>query len=83
MFQPFLMGTTQTSATFTGQAGHTYAFYSVATSNVGIQQTWPTGAEAHTTVTPSPLRLRRLRHLLPPRRRLRLRLLRPRLRSSN
>ncbi len=53
-FQPFLVGTTETSATFTGQAGHTYAFYSVATSNVGIQQTWPTGAEAQTNVTPTP-----------------------------
>ncbi len=50
-FTPFLTGTTATSATFTGQDGHTYGFYSVATDNVGHVQTTPTAAQASTTVT--------------------------------
>jgi RHS repeat-associated protein len=45
--------TTQTSATFTGQGGHTYGFYSVATDNVGIVQPTPTQAQASTTVVQS------------------------------
>jgi hypothetical protein len=58
-FTPFLTGTTQTSATFTGLVGHTYAFYSVATSNVGLVQPAPMAAQATTSViqpvvTPSP-----------------------------
>jgi hypothetical protein len=47
---PFLTGTTQTSATFSGVAGHTYAFYSVATDNVGNVQPTPTAAQATTLV---------------------------------
>jgi hypothetical protein len=46
----FLTGTTQTSATFTGQAEHTYAFTSVATDGVGNHQTLPASAQATTTV---------------------------------
>src|SRR5205807_1603423 len=34
-FAPFQTSTLHTSALFTGQAGHTYRFYSVATDNVG------------------------------------------------
>ncbi|MBI3757895.1 MAG: thrombospondin type 3 repeat-containing protein [Deltaproteobacteria bacterium] len=34
-FAPFLSNTTDTSATFTGQAGNTYAFYSVARDQTG------------------------------------------------
>jgi hypothetical protein len=52
-FTPFLHNTTQTSATFTGQAGHTYGFYSVATDNVGNVQATPAGAQATTTVSQS------------------------------
>ena len=53
-FQPFLTGTTATSATFTGQVGHTYSFYSVATSNVGLIQPPPsTTAQATTAVVAS------------------------------
>ncbi len=55
--------TTATSATYTGQAGHTYAFYSVATDNLGLVQPTPTAAQATTTVklptvtpTPTPTR---------------------------
>ena len=50
----FQNGTTQTSATFTGQVGHTYSFYSVATDNVGNVQPTPTTAQATTTVVNQP-----------------------------
>jgi RHS repeat-associated protein len=53
-FQPFQTGTSAPSATFTGQVGHTYAFYSVATSNVGLVQSTPTAAQATTRVVSSP-----------------------------
>jgi RHS repeat-associated protein len=49
-FTPWLQGTTQTSATFAGQDGHTYGFYSVATDNVGNSEALPTAAQATTTV---------------------------------
>jgi uncharacterized protein YkwD len=41
-FTPFLTGTAQSSATFTGTVGHSYGFYSVATDNVGNVQPTPT-----------------------------------------
>jgi hypothetical protein len=50
---PFTMlrsGTTQTSASFTGQGGHTYGFYSVATDAAGNRQATPAAAQATTTV---------------------------------
>src|SRR5262249_37285323 len=37
-FVPFVTSTTQTSATFQGANRHTYAFFSVATDNVGHVQ---------------------------------------------
>ena len=40
-FQPYLTGTTLTSTTFTGQVGHTYGFYSVATDPLGFTQPTP------------------------------------------
>jgi hypothetical protein len=46
-------GTPQTSATYPGQPGHTYGFYSVATDNVGNVQPTPTAAQA-TTMLPLP-----------------------------
>lgn len=49
-FVPFLTGTTATSATYPGQNGHTYGFYSVATDNVGHREATPSQAEATTTV---------------------------------
>ncbi len=49
-FVPFVTGTAATSATFTGQKGHTYSFYSVATDAIGNRQATPSGAEATTTV---------------------------------
>jgi hypothetical protein len=53
-FTPFLTNTTQTSATFTGQNGHTYGFYSVATDNAGNVQSTPTSAQATTDVDTTP-----------------------------
>ncbi len=47
-FTPWLTGTTLTSASYSGQVGHTYRFYSVATDNVGNTETTPAGAEAAT-----------------------------------
>ena len=44
--------TTATSATFTGQVGDTYGFYSVATDNVGDVQATPTSAQATTQLVP-------------------------------
>jgi hypothetical protein len=46
--------TPTTSATFTGQPGHTYSFYSVATDPLGFIQPTPTTAQAATTVNNSP-----------------------------
>ena len=40
---------TATSATFDGQDGHTYAFYSVATDNAGNVEATPSSPEATTT----------------------------------
>ena len=45
---------TTTSATFTGNPGHTYAFYSVATDPLGLVQPTPAAAQATTTVNNSP-----------------------------
>jgi hypothetical protein len=45
-----------TSASYLGQYGHTYSFYSVATDNVGNVQPTPSSAQATTTVV-SPLTL--------------------------
>jgi hypothetical protein len=42
--------TTATSATFTGQRGHTYAFFSVATDNAGNTEAAPAAGQAQTTV---------------------------------
>jgi hypothetical protein len=49
-FALFQTDTTATSATFSGQGGHTYGFFSVATDNVGNQQTLPAAAQAMTTI---------------------------------
>ncbi len=49
-YTPFMTDSTATSATFTGQNGHTYSFFSMATDNAGNVQATPAGAEATTTV---------------------------------
>ena len=53
-FTTLLTNTTLTSTTFTGQLGHTYGFYSVATNNLGTIQPTPNGAQATITVTNTP-----------------------------
>lgn len=49
-FTPFLLGTTQTSATFSGQVDHSYSFFSVATDNVGHEQPTPASGQTFTQV---------------------------------
>lgn len=49
-FELWLAGTTETSATFVGTPGHTYAFYSVATDGVGRRESAPNSADAQTTL---------------------------------
>jgi hypothetical protein len=49
-FLPFLLGTTQTSATFSGAFGHRYGFASIATDDLGNRQPDPAGAQASTQV---------------------------------
>ena len=49
-FTPLLVDTIATSAIFSGAAGHTYAFYSVAADNVGHVENPPTTADATTQV---------------------------------
>ncbi len=53
-FAPWLTDTSQTSAAFTGQFGSAYAFYSVATDNVGLVQPTPSGAQASTFLAAPP-----------------------------
>jgi hypothetical protein len=47
---PFLQGTTQPSASFTGAFGHRYGFASGATDNLGVRQAPPADAQATTLV---------------------------------
>jgi hypothetical protein len=49
-FVPFVSNTAATGAIFAGQLGHRYAFYSVATDNVGNVEDAPATADATTTV---------------------------------
>ncbi len=53
-FALFQSHTAATAATFTGEDGHTYAFYSVATDNGGNRQATPASAQATTLVDLSP-----------------------------
>jgi hypothetical protein len=50
-FTPWLVNTASMSATYTGQYGHTYSFYSVARDLVGNVEAAKTAAEASTEVT--------------------------------
>ena len=54
VFQPWLTDTTETSATYTGQFGHTYSFYSVATDNAGNVQPTPASPQATRTLFAAP-----------------------------
>jgi hypothetical protein len=49
-YTAWLSDTTLTSGTYTGQASHTYDFYSVAGDNAGNVQATPSSAQAVTTV---------------------------------
>ena len=49
-YTAFQTDTSSTSATFAGQLGHTYRFYSIATDYVGNVEAAKTAAEASTTV---------------------------------
>ena len=48
-------GTSATSAIDTGQVGHTYAFFSVATDNLGLVQTTPSAAQASISLVLPPV----------------------------
>ncbi len=50
----WLYGTKETSATFTGEDGHTYAFYSIALDNVGNAETGPADPDAVTQIKVPP-----------------------------
>jgi hypothetical protein len=47
-YQPFMTGTTATSALFPGVNGHTYSFFSMASDNAGNRQSAPSAAQATT-----------------------------------
>ena len=49
-YVPLLLNTTTTSMPFTGQPGHTYSFYSVATDNAGNLEAIPASPQATTTI---------------------------------
>lgn len=53
-FTAFQTNTTTTSATFTGQVGHTYGFYSIARDLVGNVEAAKTTAESTTLVSGTP-----------------------------
>ncbi|MFI5460385.1 MAG: RHS repeat-associated core domain-containing protein [Isosphaerales bacterium] len=65
-FVPFLQDSTATSTVFTGQVGHTYGFYSVATSNIGLVQPAPSAAQATIAVValPPPVTMTRVHEVL-------------------
>jgi len=54
-FTPLVVNSTASSAVFTGVFGNTYAFYSVATSNVGTMQPTPSAAQATISVVVPPV----------------------------
>ena len=49
-FTPLLSNTSKTTTIFTGQIGHTYGFYSIATDFAGNQQPVPAAAQATTFI---------------------------------
>jgi hypothetical protein len=54
-YTQWLSRTTDLSALYAGQVGHTYSFYSIATDNVGHAETAPVTADTTTTIVPAPL----------------------------
>ncbi|MBC8422924.1 hypothetical protein H8E07_02260, partial [bacterium] len=53
-FDLWLNNTTDTEAPFTGSEGHKYAFYSIATDNVGHRELAPAEPDARTGIGPNP-----------------------------
>jgi RHS repeat-associated protein len=51
-FELWLDDTEDTSATYAGEVGKTYAFYSVATDALGLEESAPLAADATTTTVP-------------------------------
>ena len=49
-YELWLNDTTNTTAVYTGEVGHTYRFYSTAKDNVGYSQNIPTQAQAITSI---------------------------------
>jgi RHS repeat-associated protein len=54
-FTPFVTSSAGGSAVFSGMYGHTYSFYSVATSNIGAVQPAPSAPEATITLVLPPV----------------------------
>jgi RHS repeat-associated protein len=52
-YTPWLENTSLTEATYAGEGGHTYAFYSIAHDNAGNSQASPTSPQATTRVVGS------------------------------
>jgi RHS repeat-associated protein len=50
VFLPWLSNNNRTEATFTGQSGHSYGFYSIARDNAGNMESAPNTPDAHVTV---------------------------------
>ncbi len=53
-FLPFVTGTRDTSASFSGEFGHTYGFYSIAVDNVGQQESQTPAADTVTLLEQLP-----------------------------
>ena len=53
-FQPLEINTSSTSTPLTGQFGHTYNFFSVATDGLGLAQSAPASGQASITLVTSP-----------------------------
>jgi RHS repeat-associated protein len=54
-YSPWLENTTLTEASYLGQAGHRYAFYSIASDNAGNREAAPAQADLTVTVSGIPL----------------------------
>ncbi|MHC5595393.1 MAG: putative Ig domain-containing protein [Nostoc sp.] len=54
-FVPWQVNTTATSATYNGETGHSYAFYSVATDNLGQREVAPTLPDTVTNIGTLPV----------------------------
>lgn len=53
-FAPFVTGTAELSATFMGEAGHTYTFYTIAVDGAGNREAAPAVPDTQTTLVATP-----------------------------